>query len=126
MILIVAISITALQLTVGYIAESGDYGYFILSDRLDGNINQNQANDLTVTLDATLQNRNFAYLTQASYLASGIANGTTVTQSGGSVTFPANTTVNSIAQRSFAGTNILRNKHSIMHSQVHYSQAQVL
>ena len=88
----------------GFISASGDYGYFILSDRLDGNINQNQANDLTVTLDATLQNRNFAYLTQASYLASGIANGTTVTQSGGSVTFPANTTVNSIAQRSFAGT----------------------
>jgi len=88
----------------GFIADTGDYGYFILSDRLTGNINQNQANDLTVTLDATLNNRNFAYLTSASYLASGIANGTTVTQTGGTVTFPANTTVNSIAQRSFAGT----------------------
>jgi hypothetical protein len=55
----------------------------------------------TIRYNSALANRNFAYLTTASFDASGAKVGTSVT--GGSVTFPPNTTVNRIRTISWAG-----------------------
>ena len=58
--------------------------------------NGNFAGDtITATIGEDLINTNFAWLTEASFLASGATVGTAVT-SGGSVTFPANTRISNI------------------------------
>ena len=88
-------------ITGGYIPGSGDYGYLRLSNRLSGNISQNSSGRFDITLNAALVNRNYAYIDSTSYAASGITLGTPVTESGGSVVFPANTSVASISQKVF-------------------------
>ena len=93
-------------ITGGY--QSGSYGYFRLSQNTNNNnndrINANTPNAYTITsAGENLTNRNFALFSKTSFEASGAAIGTEVSN-GGSVTFPANTLVNSIQLLEFAGT----------------------
>lgn len=92
-------------ITGGYIDpnSSSNYGYFNISNRTTQTINAGISNAFTVTQPGSLTDRNFAYLTTASFDATGANIGTAVT--GGSVVFPANTLINNISQRSFGGTN---------------------
>ena len=95
-------------ITGGYMSSSGDYGYFILSRNTtnDNNdrINAATANAYTIqTADIPLADRNFAYFNKTSFDASGAKIGTELSN-GGSVTFPANTQVNSVDLVDFGGT----------------------
>ena len=49
------------------------------------------------TFGSNLANRNFGYFTKASFDATGATSGTSVSQTGGTVSFPANTSINSVA-----------------------------
>jgi hypothetical protein len=91
-------------ITGGYIDPSTNYGYFQISRQTNENpqVNAGTPNAWTVTFNPSVSNRNFAYLTKASFEATGARIGTSVT--GGSVTFPANTLVNSIVLKQFGAT----------------------
>ncbi len=88
-------------ITGGSIPATGNDGFFNLNQSTNAQINANLANHLTVNYNSALTNRNFAFLTTASFNATGAKLGTAVT--GGSVTFPANTTVNRIRTITWAG-----------------------
>jgi hypothetical protein len=88
----------------GYIGATGDnYGYFQISKTTTGNINPGVTNAFTVTATSALTNRNIVWLDKTSFEATAAKVGTTVT-TGNTVTFPANSTINSITLRTFAGT----------------------
>ena len=88
----------------GFISESGNYGYFQLSQNLSGNIQSNQAAAMTVTKGGAISNANFALITQASWNASGATNGTQVSPLTSSPTFASNTVISNAVQESFGGT----------------------
>jgi hypothetical protein len=75
-----------------------------LSQTLSGNINQNSSNAMTITSHGTLENANFAYISKASWEASGGRDGTAVASSSSSPSWPANTVINKIQLVDFAGT----------------------
>ena len=60
----------------GFISSSSNYGYFNLSQTLSGNINANTVNAMTITSHGTLTDANFAYISKASWEASGGRDGT--------------------------------------------------
>jgi hypothetical protein len=95
------------QITGGRIDATGDYGYFFLNRRLQNNLNSGTSNAMTITFGGSLSGRNFMYATKASLEASGATIGTPVTD-GGTVTFPANSSVTDISSESFAGTEYYR------------------
>mgnify|MGYP007000467808 CR=1 len=70
---------------------SGNYGYLFLSQTLSGNINQNTSNAMTITSHGTLTDANFAYISKASWEASGGRDGTAVSSTSSSPSWPANT-----------------------------------
>lgn len=90
-------------ITGGYISPTGGdaYGYFVLNQTIQSTQNPNVTDAYTINYNSALSNRNFAYLTTASFNATGAKLGTSVT--GGSVTFPPNTTVNRIRAITWAG-----------------------
>jgi len=88
----------------GYISSSGNYGYLFLSQTLSGNINQNTSNAMTITSHGTLTDANFAYISKASWEASGGRDGTAVSSTSSSPSWPANTVINKIELVDFAGT----------------------
>lgn len=82
---------------------AGDnYGWFYLNNRANG-LSPNSVNAYTITYNTALTNRNFAYLTKASFEASGASVGTEIS-AGSSLTIPANTQVNRIIPITWAGT----------------------
>ena len=89
----------------GYISpNSGDsYGYFQLNQGTNSNINPNVTDAFTIVYNTALTNRNFAYLTKASFEASAAKVGTGVS-AGSSLTIPANTQVNRVSLITWAGT----------------------
>ena len=87
----------------GYISPNDDYGYFYLSRELNGNINANQSNHVTVEFGGDLTDRNFARFDKTTFDSSNAKTGSAVT-SGGSVTFPANSRISTISLKEFAGT----------------------
>jgi len=90
-------------ITGGFIDSSSNFGYFFLSRRTqNGNISSNTVDAFTITSGSDLSDRNFGLFTKASVESAGATVGTSVT--GGSVTFPANTLINDINLKSFAGT----------------------
>ena len=88
-------------ITSGYIDPSSDYGYFYMNQTTTATTNPNVTDAYTINYNSALTARNFAYLTTASFDATGAKVGTSVT--GGSVTFPPNSTVNRIRSISWAG-----------------------
>ena len=82
--------------------SSGDSAYYVvrLSRTYSGFVNTGHA--ITVQRRFTVVNRNFVYLTKASFEASGAKAGTPAT--GGSATFPANTLVNNVTLETYGGT----------------------
>jgi len=73
----------------------------------NNNVNYFYSGDtVTFTFGGNLTNRNFAYITKASFDASGATQGTSVT--GGSVTFPANTFISNISLLNHGGTEFYR------------------
>ena len=88
----------------GYISPTSNYGYFNLSQTLSGNINANTVNAMTITSHGTLTDANFAYITKASWEASGGRDGTPVSATSTSPSWPANTVINKIDLVEFAGT----------------------
>ena len=88
----------------GFISASSNYGYLFLSQTLSGNINQNNSNAMTISSHGTLENANFAYITKASWEASGGRDGTAVSSTSSSPSWPANTVINKITLLDFAGT----------------------
>jgi hypothetical protein len=94
----------AANTTITNVYISGSYGYFRLSRNTTGQTNAGTAGAFSVlTANEPLVNRNFAYFAKASFEASGAGIGTELSN-GGSVTFPANTLVNSIDLLDFGGT----------------------
>ena len=93
---------TTIRQLTGTFGQGGNQYYrYRLSRDADNDI---QVNDtLTFVAAGDLTNRNFAYLNKASFDASGATQGTTVT-SGGSVSFPSNTSVANISIEDFGGT----------------------
>ena len=91
-------------ITGGYISPTSNYGYFFLSQRLTGNINANTSNAFTIQSHADLENVPYAYVTKASWEASGATNGTPVASSSSGPTWPSNTIINNVSLESFAGT----------------------
>jgi hypothetical protein len=90
--------------TITDVYISGSYGYFRLSRNSSGQTNSGTSSAFSVlTANEALVNRNFAYFAKASFEASGAGVGTELSN-GGSVTFPANTLVNSIDLLDFGGT----------------------
>ena len=90
--------------TITDVYISGSYGYFRLSRNTQGQTNAGTANAFSVlTANEALVNRNFAYFDKASFESSGAGIGTELSN-GGSVTFPANTLVNSVDLLEFGGT----------------------
>jgi len=87
----------------GYISDYDNYGYFYLNLRTTAQVAQNTASAFTVTNNPALTNANKAFFDTTSFLASGAAGGTAVTN-GGSVTFPPSTFVNTISLKEWAGT----------------------
>ena len=65
-----------------------------------------QLNDFTFTFGGNLTNRNFAYVDKASFDASGASTGTVVT--GGTVSFPANTSISNVTLLNHGGTEFYR------------------
>ncbi len=92
-------------ITGGYISNSGSYGYFRISSGPTSNINGNQSDYFTILFNEALVNRNFAYLDQGQFQASGAKVGTAVTTGGGSVTFPSQTYINDIELVTWAGNS---------------------
>ena len=88
----------------GFISATSNYGYLFLSQTLSGNINQNTSNAMTITSHGTLENSNFAYIQKSSWEASGGRDGTPVSTTSSSPTWPANTVINKIELVDFAGT----------------------
>ena len=88
----------------GFISATSNYGYLYLSQTLSGNINQNTPNAMTITSHGTLENANFAYISKASWEASGGRDGTAVSATSSSPSWPANTVINKITLIDFAGT----------------------
>ena len=88
----------------GFISATSNYGYFNLSQTLSGNINANTVNAMTITSHGTLENANFAYISKASWEASGGRDGTAVSATSSSPSWPANTVINKITLIEFAGT----------------------
>ena len=88
----------------GFISATSNYGYLFLSQTLSGNINQNTSNAMTITSHGTLENSNFAYISKASWEASGGRDGTAVSSTSSSPSWPANTVINKIELVDFAGT----------------------
>lgn len=88
----------------GFISATSNYGYLFLSQTLSGNINQNNSNAMTITSHGTLENANFAYISKASWEASGGRDGTAVSATSSSPSWPANTVINKITLIDFAGT----------------------
>ena len=91
-------------ITGGVIQSTGNYGYFTISNRTTQNINQNQSNYFTITQGGNLVNRNFAYISQASWENSGAKSGDPVATSTTAPTFPAGTRISSASQKTFAGS----------------------
>ena len=90
--------------TGGYISSSDNYGYLIISRQTtNSQVNSGTVDAWTIAFNTTLENRNFAYFTKASFEASAAKIGTTLTN-GGSVTFGANALVNNILLKQFAST----------------------
>jgi hypothetical protein len=89
--------------TITNVYISGNYGYFRLSRNTQGNLNANTPNAFTITEGSDLEDRNFALFNKASFEATGAKVGTTVS-SGGTVSVPANTLINSVSLQEFAGT----------------------
>ena len=91
-------------ITGGFIStgSSDNYGYFLISQSTNANINPNTPDAFTVTATSNLTNRNIVWLNKASFEATAAKVGTSVT-TGSSITVPANTTVNAITLRTFAG-----------------------
>jgi hypothetical protein len=79
------------------------YGYFYLSNRTTTTIAANQADKFTIAYNASLVNRNFAYLTKSSFDSVAAKVGTEVS-AGSGLTIPANTQVNRITLITWAGT----------------------
>jgi hypothetical protein len=94
----------------GSINSSGSYGYFTLSKPMTNTgFNNRQvaaapftSNAWTINFNTSTENRNFVYVTKASFNATGAVNGTEVS-SGSTITFPANTLINRIELEDFAG-----------------------
>ena len=90
--------------TITDVYISGSYGYFRLSRRTQGQTSAGTGSAFSVlTANEALVNRNFAYFDKASFEISGAGIGTELSN-GGSVTFPANTLVNSVNLLDFGGT----------------------
>ena len=89
--------------TITNVYTSGTYGYFRLSQNTSGQVASNTPDAFTILEGGDLDNRNFALFDKTSFEASGARIGTAVT-SGGSVTFPANTLVNSVSLKTFGAT----------------------
>jgi hypothetical protein len=70
--------------------------------------NINNGSVIRFAVGENLTNRNFVDLTKASVDSAGVAAGTAVTPSGGSVTFPAGTLVNSLAEFEHGSANYYR------------------
>jgi len=87
----------------GYIANSGTYGYFYLSNRTSGSISANTSDHFSIVLNNPQINSNKALFDTTTWTATAAGNGTSTT--GGSVTWPASTLVNNVALKSWAGTS---------------------
>jgi hypothetical protein len=83
--------------------SSGDAAYYLvrLASNYGGNVTT--GNTLTIQRRFTTVNRNFVYLNKASFDVSGAKIGTSAT--GGSVTFPANTLINSVSVENYGGSD---------------------
>ena len=95
---------TGTRVDGGFISATSNYGYLFLSQTLSGNINQNSSNAMTITSHGNLSNANFAYISKASWEASGGRDGTAVSATSASPSWPANTVINKITLLDFAGT----------------------
>jgi hypothetical protein len=95
---------TGTRIDGGFISATSNYGYLFLSQTLSGNINQNTSNASTITSHGNLANANFAYINKASWEASGGRDGTAVSSTSASPSWPANTVINKITLLDFAGT----------------------
>ena len=91
-------------ITGGYISPSSNYGYFFFSQSLTGNINANTANAFTIQSHADISNVPYAFITKSSWEASGATNGTPVSSTSASPSWPANTIINNVKLVDFAGT----------------------
>ena len=88
----------------GFISEDGNYGYLQLSQTLNGNIQANVTDAMTITKGGAISNSNYALITEASWNASGASNGTQVSPLTSSPTFSGNTVISSVTKESFGGT----------------------
>ena len=91
-------------ITDARIDSSGNYGWFRLSQSITGNINTNTANAYTISSHGDLNNVPYAFITKASWEASGGSNGTSVSAASSNPSWPANTVINNIKLLNFAGT----------------------
>jgi len=86
--------------TVTSIQVNSSYVFVRLSRTVSNQVNSGTS--ITFTFNETLEDRNFAYLTKAQVDSAGVKQGTSAT--GGSVTFPANSQVNSITPKQHGAT----------------------
>ena len=87
---------------VQFRSRDGDYRIKISDDPDAGY----QQNNFTFAFGGNLVNRNFAYVSKSSFDASGASTGTVVT--GGTVTFPANTSISNVTLLNHGGTEFYR------------------
>jgi len=91
-------------ITGGYISPSSNYGYFFISQNITGNIQRNVSNAYTIQSHSDLNNAPNAFITKASWEASGGTNGTAVSSTSSNPSWPAGTVINKISLEDFAGT----------------------
>ena len=85
------------------ISSGGSYGFLRLSQRTNGFVSRGTQNAYNILEGGNLENRNFGLFTKTSVETAGPRLGTSVT-GGSAVTFPANTLINNIQLKDFAGT----------------------
>jgi hypothetical protein len=90
------------------IDATGNFGWFRLSQTITGSINTNTANAFTISSHVDLQDVPYAFITKASWEASGGSNGTSVSSTSSNPSWPANTIISNIQLQEFAGTEYYR------------------
>jgi len=86
------------------IDATGNFGYFILSQQTSGTVNAGASNAFTISSHGDLDKAPYAYVTKASWEASGGTNGTGISSTSASPTWPSNTVISYVNLLDFAGT----------------------
>jgi len=87
------------------IDATGNYGWIRISSRTTQSISSGTTDAFTFTEGGDLLDRNFAYFEATAFQSSGATLGTAVTQTGGTVSFPPNTYIANIEEKTFGTVN---------------------